>query len=67
MFLDRIFDTDIVLKYSQHVPGNSNTQNAAIKHAGRLWPGAIIPYTFARSIGKCDQKYGIILDRGFMK
>lgn len=50
-YLEEIFDTDIILSYKSKIGGDKSTHNAAIKFAGRLWPGGVIPFTFDKSIG----------------
>lgn len=43
---------DIKLFHKQTTEKKKNVGDAAIPFTSRLWPGAVIPYTFAKSIGK---------------
>lgn len=57
---EEIFDTDIILSYKSKIGGDKSTHNAAIKFAGRLWPGGVIPFTFDKSIDRLSHAKTII-------
>ena len=50
--LEKIFEFDIKRHPIKLTNSNKNQLDAAVNYKERLWPGAIIPYTFGENLGK---------------
>ena len=50
--LEEIKDLDIKVTYLKSVKDVPKAQRASIRHSGRLWQAALIPYKISRSLGK---------------
>ena len=52
--------TDIKVTYDEDAKvGSLTEQEAAIVFKRRLWPGAVIPYTFSRTLGECQSFFDL--------